>query len=289
MLLLKEEEMIKDNNSNILTETTSYQYGGLGKHLQVTQTDKKLSNGNTLTSYVRYPKDYTTAWPDIQNLKDNYMLSYPIEQATVVFEPGKSDGKLLSQEKNVYRTDNTGLLAKKYIREDMYSQVVNSSVYQQVTLSDYVMDNSFLLSPKLLFGYDSKGNVATVATKENWNIVYVWAYQKAYPIAKIENATLVEVEAVLDKTAMENFSSLPFPSMDQVRTFLAPLYTDARLTKAIVNTYTYAPMVGMTSATAPNKVTTYFEYNETGKLSVIKDMNKDIIKQIQYNYKVLPR
>ena len=64
--------------------------------------------------------------------------------------------------------------------------------------------------------------------------------------------------------------------IDNVRLYPA----DAQMT-----TYTYKPLVGLTSETDPNGITTYYEYDDFGRLKLVKDTNGDIIKMYEYNYK----
>ncbi len=52
-----------------------------------------------------------------------------------------------------------------------------------------------------------------------------------------------------------------------------------------MNTLTYRPLVGMTSATDPQGKTIYYEYDAFGRLRDVKDLNGNIIKTYQYHYK----
>jgi YD repeat-containing protein len=54
---------------------------------------------------------------------------------------------------------------------------------------------------------------------------------------------------------------------------------------ALMTTYTYKPLVGMTSQTDSNGVTTYYIYDSLGRLESIKDNNHKVLKNIKYNYK----
>lgn len=54
---------------------------------------------------------------------------------------------------------------------------------------------------------------------------------------------------------------------------------------ASMSTYTYEPLVGMTSATDDKGRTTYYEYDTFQRLKYIRDQNWDIIKSYDYNYK----
>jgi YD repeat-containing protein len=63
--------------------------------------------------------------------------------------------------------------------------------------------------------------------------------------------------------------------LDEVRVFPG----DAQMT-----TYTYEPMLGISSQTDENNITTYYYYDEFGRLKDIKDNNGNIIKHYEYNY-----
>jgi YD repeat-containing protein len=57
------------------------------------------------------------------------------------------------------------------------------------------------------------------------------------------------------------------------------------LTNSLVTTYTYKPLIGMTSQTDPNGVTTYYEYDSFGRLKFIKDDKGNMLKKYEYHYK----
>jgi YD repeat-containing protein len=55
---------------------------------------------------------------------------------------------------------------------------------------------------------------------------------------------------------------------------------------ALMKTYTYSPLTGMTSSCAPNNLITYYEYDGLGRLLRIRDADKNILKQYYYQYQV---
>jgi hypothetical protein len=64
-------------------------------------------------------------------------------------------------------------------------------------------------------------------------------------------------------------------ALDEVRVYPS----DAQMT-----TYTYTPLIGMTSMNDPNNKVTYFEYDGLSRLKNIKDYQGNIIKNYQYNF-----
>ena len=54
---------------------------------------------------------------------------------------------------------------------------------------------------------------------------------------------------------------------------------------AQMTTYTYDPLIGVTSETDANNITTYYEYDNHNRLQLLKDQRKDIRQRYQYVYK----
>jgi YD repeat-containing protein len=52
---------------------------------------------------------------------------------------------------------------------------------------------------------------------------------------------------------------------------------------AMMTTYTYDPLIGMTSETDPNGKTTYYEYDSFGRLNAVRDNNHNLIKEYSYH------
>jgi hypothetical protein len=54
---------------------------------------------------------------------------------------------------------------------------------------------------------------------------------------------------------------------------------------ARMTTYTYDPGIGMTSMTDTNNLATYYEYDLMNRLHFIRDNNKNIVKEFEYNFR----
>ncbi len=127
--------------------------------------------------------------------------------------------------------------------------------------------------------YDAYGNPIHVVSYKGRNTVQVWGYKGCYLIARIEGVTHSEVTAKLG-SAPESFSSQAVPDM----TGLNALRT--QLPAALVTTYTYEPLVGVTSCTAPNGEKTTYEYNAKKQLSAVKDHNGKVVKRYTFHYQL---
>jgi YD repeat-containing protein len=53
---------------------------------------------------------------------------------------------------------------------------------------------------------------------------------------------------------------------------------------ALVTTYTYDPLIGMTSQSDASGKIVYYDYDPFGRLFLIKDQNKNILKKYCYSY-----
>lgn len=63
-------------------------------------------------------------------------------------------------------------------------------------------------------------------------------------------------------------------------------FDDVRLhpVDAAMTTYTYDPLIGMTSASDVNNKLTSYEYDGQGRLSIVRDQDRNVLKRICYSY-----
>ncbi len=128
--------------------------------------------------------------------------------------------------------------------------------------------------------YDDYGNPVEVSKQDGSKISYVWGYDGKYPVAKVENASRTQI---LSTTA--NFTTInnSETSETQMKTELHKLRTE--LPAAMVTTYVYDPLVGVTSVTDPRGETITFIYDQYNRLQEIKDSNGNLVSDYKYHYK----
>ena len=127
--------------------------------------------------------------------------------------------------------------------------------------------------------YDEKGNPMEVSIEDGPPVVYLWGYEDSFPIAKIENATSSQVASALGTTVanLKNYTEANMGSINNLRTSLS---------YAMVTTYTYDPLIGITGITDPKGYTTTFVYDDFNRLKFVKDEEGNILSENQYKYKL---
>lgn len=170
---------------------------------------------------------------------------------------------------------NTCIYKKKYNYANCHMNYLPTAEFYAPT-GDY-------LEKRLDLDYDSYGNLIFAKKDYNDNVVYLWAYNNLYPVAKIEGISYSELQNYVSSTFINNLaratdSTIIKSSTDIVRQNLSSV-------NCLVTSYTFDPLVGITSITAPNgKVTTYM-YDSRHRLSEIVDDNGSSIQKFHYNYK----
>ncbi|MDP2159727.1 MAG: DUF6443 domain-containing protein, partial [Flavobacterium sp.] len=125
--------------------------------------------------------------------------------------------------------------------------------------------------------YNSYGKPLELKQEHGSSIVYLWGYNQAYPIAKIENATYAQVTAALGTTSI---SEANLSAINNLR-------SNAGFDAAMITTYTYEPLKGLASITDPRGYTTSFTYDPFGRLEFAKDANQNILNKYEYYYRNL--
>ena len=135
--------------------------------------------------------------------------------------------------------------------------------------------------------YDNYGNPTCISQENGPMIVYIWGYKGQYPVAKIESTSNLSSFYTTVTTAIgsSNMTTLAGnPTDAQVKNIFTGLRNHSSMTGELITSYTYKPLVGISSETDPSGRVITYEYDSFGRLKTVKDEQGKILKEHKYNY-----
>lgn len=246
-----------------LSNTTYYYYNS--KRL-LSSSKTTNSRGDTIENKSYYPMDYDSGVANMNQLITKNIIQLPIKQEQLLNGNQKSGNLILY--------NDNGLPTNFFQYENI------NAIPPQPHNSNILLPNNYVSSYNV--DYNDAGNVKQQQKIGDLPESYVWGYQGRYPVAKIIGKFYNEAvnQSGLDLTILNNSTSEA-----ALRTELNKL---RNLSGCFVTTYTYKPLVGITSETDPNGKTIYYEYDTFNRLKLIKDQDGKILKLYDYKYQALP-
>jgi len=284
---LSSEHITYDPNGlNPFTTLTSYYYDNI-QHMLPSRVEVATSDGRKIISYTSYPQDYSTGTTFIDDLVTANNIAKPIEAITYQVDAANAVS-ILKGTLSVYKTGGKGLLDRiKTLNIDkalplssfkFSNESIGVLPFSTTAKTTLVADTRYV-DRVLITNVNSFGNTQEQQKADDAKEVYLWGYEGLYPVAKVSGADYSTVNG------MVNQSILKSPTSDQqLRDELNNIRTGLASRTAQVITYTYKPLFGLTSETDPSGRTTYYEYDNFGRLKLIKDTDGKIIKQFDYQY-----
>ena len=219
-----------------------------------------LLNKSTQTSEGRELTEIYTYSPD-----------YPYNPEKVVDKMITASGEMVSEQYNVY-SDFVG--PANLVTEIQTSKGTNP------------------LEPRVIFDYDpvtkniisvlKLTNVANPAANNYES--YIYGYDGKLPVAKLSGVKYSQIpQNLLDDIAMLSSRVVSEVNDTALRGALNVLRTT--FPAALITTFTYDPMIAVTSQTEPNGLVKFFEYDELGRLKRVRDQDNNILSENQYHYK----
>lgn len=183
--------------------------------------------------------------------------------------------------------NNMVVAAKKTEYTELLDTYLPNSIYTLNTTTPVSLNNyTSMYGPAVFFDrYTPNGKYRELRGKDGIPIVYLWSYNGQYPIAEVKNATYDNVVGAVNSGFLQMITSATVPSDGMIASLGNTLRTE--LPDAFVTVYTYKPLVGMTSATDPRGISTYYEYDSFNRLKetyIIENNAKRILQKYDYHY-----
>lgn len=217
----------------------------------------------------RYSTDFDTisGSPSIvKSLLRRNMKNYIIEQQNLRYD------KIVASQ--FYRYNDDGTL--KYLYKAKLANPMSANEF--IGLDEYGDLNANTdYELETTYEYDINRNLIQTQSRDGLITSYLWGYNYQYPIAEIKNATYAQVKTALG-TDPETISASATPDMIKIDGLRKALPLSQ------ITTYTYQPLIGITSKTDPRGVSTRYIYDKFGRLGVVKDNNLNTLGLYRYAY-----
>ncbi|MCZ2336803.1 MAG: hypothetical protein LC127_01145 [Chitinophagales bacterium] len=260
---------VTDFNENTeITNTTIHLYENPA-HYQLTSQKTTFPDLSTQETNYQYAHEKNN-----QKLIDANMVGIPLETTTFKNNVPLSKVETIYPDQNNFPTIQAGnLLLPLSVRcTNIPTISILNPPVGEVKETEVTYDL-----------YDTKGNLLQYTSKNRIPTAIIWGYNQTQPIAKIEGATYAQV-------------SLLAATIVNASDYGNPNYSEANLINELdafrknvlnyqVSTYTYKPLIGVTSITPPSGIREIYNYDTANRLQSIKDIDGKILKEYSYKYK----
>ena len=128
---------------------------------------------------------------------------------------------------------------------------------------------------------DTDGTLVGTAKNTADKMAYLWSYDHTCPVAVIDGASYSEVESWVGSSFVKTLSS----AKTGIESHLSQLRTMLKDKGVMLTTYTYRPLVGITSQTGPTGEKITYEYDGFNRLTRVTDHNGKVIETYSYTYR----
>ncbi|MGV7106199.1 hypothetical protein [Flavobacterium sp. U410] len=246
-------------DTGIVETTTNFFYNN---YKNLASERKTTSTGDILETNYYYAQDASmSAEPNVTALINRNMVDLP-----------------LKVERNKIINGTTEKIDSQITK---YGSFPSSISGQSLLLPQYIYAGKGTMTEnKITYNnYDAFGNILQYTPESGISTTVIWGYNKTQPIAKIENATYNQVqpyESNLQTLSNGTDENALLTALNSLRTALP---------NAMITTYTYKPLVGVSTITDSkgNKIT--YEYDSFNRLQYVKDKDGNILSENEYHYK----
>lgn len=270
-------------NGKSIQKNVTYKYNSKN---QLSCKIEQSSEGKELKTSYKYPVDYY--FPPSKNIRqscdvvsdvfrqmvENNMLEYPIEITSY------KDGKIIGSDLSLYKRIPGGKIKPSTHNKIELSSPMKPNIFglsyvnaslDNLNLSLISFTKSKYYEKEIIYEkYDSLGNLVQYRKKDGIPVSLLWDSSGNYLIAKVEGCLYTQI-SFLNGMSYSSCKVL----YDNIQ---------AVVPKAKISTYSYEKLIGLSSQTDPNGITTYYEYDDFGRLKFVKDHESNITEKINYNY-----
>jgi len=246
------------NNTLISEANNTYSLDNINKPINLIRSESRSFDGSLMEGTYQYATEQNNTDMIAAN-----MVSIPLQTEA------KENGKTISKTKTVYAknasTNNMILpIATQKFDKDNMTSAKNTIDYNQ---------------------YDAQGNVLQYSTKGSVPTAIIWGYNNTLPIAKIEGASYQQVVSLAADIIAKSNADIDAGTEKELMTALDAFRNQDTFKNYGITTYTYDPLIGVSSVTPSTGLREFYKYDTAGRLQSVVDANNNILKEQNYNYK----
>jgi len=245
---------------------TDYEYNNPAK-LQ-TKVTTKFSDNSINTTFYKYAYEKNN-----QLMIEKNMIGIPLEITLTKISDAIT--KTIAKTETVFPTNQTE------------ADIKTSGLILPYSVLSTDLQNT--VSQELSYDkYDSKGNLQQYTTKDGIPTAIVWGYNQTQPIAKIVGVTYAQVSSLAAAIISASDLDAANPSNEAALiTALDNFRKDSAMANYQISTYTYDPLIGVTSITPPSGIREVYLYDSAGRLKEVREGSQTgkLLKEFKYNYK----
>lgn len=238
-----------------IIRSTVFEYNGQYNVSSISESASEPNTSKTTRNY--YPGDAEVAgFPFVSQLATMNIIGAPLRSRQLSgIEP-------VEQTDREYSIFNGTLLAPYAIK----SSKGGNTILPQV---EFTLDQ-----------YDGKGNLVQYKKANGIPVSIIYGYNKSLSIAKIEN---IAYDAIPPSVISNLQSKSDTDTETNLISALNALRTD--FPNAMITTYTYKPLVGISTITDPKGDKMTYEYDSFGRLKTVRDKDANILSDNEYHYR----
>ena len=236
-------------------ETTTNVLRTSGSKYYVAEQTVTDSQNKTRKTVFEYPFDLSSESTYYSMVGIN-QLGIPVQTTEFV------DGQEISKQKTEYVLNTNG-----YKPKSIKTSKGGASLESRFTIDSY----------------DGIGNVQQMAKIGDVKTSFIYGYNGNYPVAKIVGASQSEVITALGGTSIP-YGTSSFDNATEAQLIAAFNQVRAALPQAQIVSYTYKPLVGVTTITDPRGYTSNYIYDVFNRLERIEDQDGNILEEYEYNF-----
>lgn len=253
-LLLNTKETTDYFGSDSLFVYNGYTYNS---DLQITQ-ESKYRDATDQVYYRNYTYPSASVYTTLYN---KHMIGLPltvtdVKRDIIVFPRTYTD---YTYNKQKFEYDSNGNISQRY-------GFINNPTVDYVQLEE---EYSYV---------SGTGKLQQVKKKGNRYTTYLWSYNKALPVAKVEGASATDVGSVISISTLENYTS-----DSSIQSTLTTLRNGIGANK-LVSGYLYDPIYGVKQLIDNNGYSGYFNYDQYGRLEYMLNDDTHVTNKFIYNY-----